>query len=456
MGYSELILPYDRLLLLISQWKNDVPVIKVIQEAMRIVDEYLIQPQTRIEDSAAIDLATGVLLNWVGQRVGLIRLSVDDPSAKLGFSLQTTEEDGRLGFQGRMHSVNPLLGSRVGISDDYFRPIIKARYLALKSIGTASEVCTTFDVLFSSIVATLCSEGTTPNNIEIDMFQSDDVFWDAVRSELPRYTGIPAGIGFLVRRHPTYELLVREESLTSVGPQLQFNVGDNVAMESARVHIAEVFAPESEFTGYAVSLVDTETPFSIEIVPKLGVSKIQDVKVWLKADNSTGYYDFSLTRPHHGFMQWELDDDTTNGVQRITSPYALNGDLIDDLRVSILRTPEMIFKLGETAQLHDLFFVSLNTDIEDDLEVSVSLDTMKSVIGSTPEPTLAGITLSFAKTNAFEDHRFLYSVALELTTANGFVSGATYTYEIDFDYDDGDTATLALTHGKYQFSFAIE
>ena len=111
-----------------SQW-NDVDspdFYGQLINKLQLFNDVFIQPFTFAAMQNSLDLAEGVFLDYLGQRLGLQRPIVDDIASLefIGFSAEDVGFD-----QGPFRTIDPLLGRNIGISDDYYRRILKGRVI---------------------------------------------------------------------------------------------------------------------------------------------------------------------------------------------------------------------------------------------------------------------------------------------------------------------------------------
>ena len=119
--------------LLISQWQNAFRLRTQIQIFLDIVKEEIIDPMNRLQLMKRIDTAEGIWLDYIGERLGIIRPWVavsimDDP--RFGF------DDAGTGFeQGRFADAISALNPRAPAGDRFFRNLLRARVITIRADG---------------------------------------------------------------------------------------------------------------------------------------------------------------------------------------------------------------------------------------------------------------------------------------------------------------------------------
>lgn len=117
--------------LLIGQWRNAPKFYTMVDKTIGIVQEDVSDTLEQLTRMWNVDEATGIWLDFLGVRVGIIRPLVEDPtmSRRFGFS----------GTQAWSFDLAPFRGvlddQKYPLSDVIFRRFVKARGLLITTLG---------------------------------------------------------------------------------------------------------------------------------------------------------------------------------------------------------------------------------------------------------------------------------------------------------------------------------
>ena len=120
--------------LVIGQWVASPLLRETVDSPIRIINSDVVDSLNDLEIQQNIDTAEGVWLDFIGQRLGLQRPSVSDPS-----------QDLRFGFEGPTQSqgfdLYPFRGDEANddfypMPDELYRNMLKARAISLLSDGS--------------------------------------------------------------------------------------------------------------------------------------------------------------------------------------------------------------------------------------------------------------------------------------------------------------------------------
>ena len=192
MGYAEAIDAVEHIAVLLSQWGPQTGTYRLARELSALAQSELITAQQRLEQMANIETASGVWLDHIGDRLGFPRPFVDDSSGKLSFA-----GGGDLGFdRGRLHSVNPALSLNVPLGDGFYRSMLAARGMALRSGGSQAELEAIAAVLWSDgAVLTTTSAAGEPDAILFTVTETRAGFYDLTTGDAaPLLLGLPLGV----------------------------------------------------------------------------------------------------------------------------------------------------------------------------------------------------------------------------------------------------------------------
>ena len=156
--------------LLVSQWRNAPRLQGLIKGLLGLVDELLVQSLAQVEMGSSIDSAEGVRLDWVGERLGLLRPGTLDTSFEhFGFStlapyrLLGTTPDGLAVIQAITDgslTLNGLTASDLDFSDtDDLGGVANVLQAALRGAGDAlTSVEVVYDADAGIFIITLPTE----------------------------------------------------------------------------------------------------------------------------------------------------------------------------------------------------------------------------------------------------------------------------------------------------------
>ena len=119
--------------LLIQQWQQ-APRMRALVDALQgVMDDHLIRPLADMEERLRMDIAEGVWLDFIGERLMLPR-----PATDIGnFSFFGFHGSGGVGFdQGPFATVVEALSTRVPVGDGYYRVVLRMRSAALLANGS--------------------------------------------------------------------------------------------------------------------------------------------------------------------------------------------------------------------------------------------------------------------------------------------------------------------------------
>ena len=117
--------------LLIGQWKEAATLNRVVEIFLEVVQEEIVDAVNRLQLMGVIETAEGVWLDYIGERLGIIRpwilITTDE---RFGF------DDAGVGFdQARFADAISALEPRAPIGDMLFRQILKARRRLMRTGG---------------------------------------------------------------------------------------------------------------------------------------------------------------------------------------------------------------------------------------------------------------------------------------------------------------------------------
>lgn len=180
--------------LLIQQWRSGVDAEAMtlrilVGETIGVLRDQIVEPSRRLEQMLTLDEASGIWLDRIGDRLGFprprqTRRAADDDY--FGFDSHGTGFD-----QAPLWSTNPFLGGTEGISDAYYRRMLRARAISLYSTGTFAEIEQIADLLWSggSTIVVSPTGGYTLTAIE-----RDTRFANLTEPLAPLLLGLPAGV----------------------------------------------------------------------------------------------------------------------------------------------------------------------------------------------------------------------------------------------------------------------
>ena len=116
--------------LLVSQWRDAPRLQALVHGLLELVNEELTQPLAQVELLTNLDATEGHGLDDIGERLGMPRPGVIDADFKrFGFS-----GSGGVGFdQAPFASTFPQLAQRIPVGDAYYRRLLRARGVWLRS-----------------------------------------------------------------------------------------------------------------------------------------------------------------------------------------------------------------------------------------------------------------------------------------------------------------------------------
>ena len=131
--------------LLIPQYREATRLHRLIDNFCAILDTFIEQPLNRMARPINPDVSTGVLLDWIGLRLGLIRPRVRSQDFDwLGF--EGSEERGF--DQAPFFSLQADIEGSVPINDGNYARLLKARALFLRSRADRTSIERILNVLF--------------------------------------------------------------------------------------------------------------------------------------------------------------------------------------------------------------------------------------------------------------------------------------------------------------------
>ena len=192
MGYAEAIDAVEHIAVLLSKWGPQTGTYRLARELSALAQTELIAAQQDLEQMANVETARGVWLDHIGERLGFPRPYVDDSTGKLSFV-----GGGDLGFdRGRLYSVNPALATNVPLGDDFYRSMLSARGLALRSGGSQAELEAIAAVLWTGgAVVTKTSAAGEPDAILFTVTETRAGFYTLTTGDAaPLLLGLPLGV----------------------------------------------------------------------------------------------------------------------------------------------------------------------------------------------------------------------------------------------------------------------
>ncbi len=123
--------------LLIQQWQQAPRMRALVDALLGVVDDHLVKPLGEMEERLRIDIAEGVWLDFIGERLMLPRPATDIANfASFGFH----GSDG-VGFdQGPFSTVVEALSPRVPVGDEFYRKLLMMRAEALLADSTVERL----------------------------------------------------------------------------------------------------------------------------------------------------------------------------------------------------------------------------------------------------------------------------------------------------------------------------
>ena len=123
--------------LLIQQWQQ-APRMRALVDALQgVMDDHLVKPLGEMEERLRMDIAEGVWLDFIGERLMLPR-----PATDIGnFAFFGFHGSGGVGFdQGPFATVVEALSTRVPVGDEFYRKLLMMRAEALLADGTVERL----------------------------------------------------------------------------------------------------------------------------------------------------------------------------------------------------------------------------------------------------------------------------------------------------------------------------
>ncbi len=123
--------------LLIQQWQQAPRMRALVDALLGVVDDHLVKPLGEMEERLRMDIAEGVWLDFIGERLMLPRPATDIANfASFGFH----GSDG-VGFdQGPFSTVVEALSPRVPVGDEFYRKLLMMRAEALLADSTVERL----------------------------------------------------------------------------------------------------------------------------------------------------------------------------------------------------------------------------------------------------------------------------------------------------------------------------
>ena len=130
--------------LMVSQWDDATRLRALIANKLDLKNDFLVRPLAYLELQRSINSAEGVFLDHIGDLLGLPRPRIATTTfEQFGFATDTTAFE-----QGPFASSNPFLIETVAVSDQYYRPMVRARGLTVRSGTTLPEIQAVVELLF--------------------------------------------------------------------------------------------------------------------------------------------------------------------------------------------------------------------------------------------------------------------------------------------------------------------
>ena len=142
--------------LTVSQWEGATRLNALIEGLLTVIAEALVQPLADLEAQMNLATAQGVWLDLIGQRLGLLRPSVQDDSVtRFGF------DNAGVGFdQGPWHSLDPLHVNRVAVDDMVYRVLLRMQGHAILTNGAVSDLEAMLKPAFADVLVEDNADGT--------------------------------------------------------------------------------------------------------------------------------------------------------------------------------------------------------------------------------------------------------------------------------------------------------
>ena len=194
--------------LLIPQWRTQPQFLQLSTGLGALIREGVFVPLDEIEQGLSLETARGPQLDRLGMRLGFARpeailpiSSITTPLFGLRDSSGAPVPDTRTrGFdQAALYSTDPLISGLTGVSDDWYRRMLRGRATAIVTRGTKVEIEAAGGAMGSPTVATL---GTPALAIELEITEAVEDFYDIIvtRQNLERLFGVVAGVTVVTSR----------------------------------------------------------------------------------------------------------------------------------------------------------------------------------------------------------------------------------------------------------------
>ena len=133
--------------LLIEQYGSSTKFIDFIDGALSIMQDKFMGPLDTINGALDLDNVEGVLLDYIGMRLGFTRPTVTAAGEFFGFD--TGQTDNYFGWNQRpFYTSIEILQTKTPVSDDIYRTLLKARGRFIRSSPTYEDVEAILDILY--------------------------------------------------------------------------------------------------------------------------------------------------------------------------------------------------------------------------------------------------------------------------------------------------------------------
>ena len=181
----------ERINLLISQWR-DTPLEDVLKGILNVMDQNLENPVGEFPRFTAVDTAEGRWLDWIGERMGL-----DRPqrlrSGERFFGFGPERDSARPFDQAPFFTEDDRLLGYVGVSDDEYRPLVKARIVSMFGNGSLPDIRSAATHIYDRDL--LVREGRLA--VTVDGSHSVNDYSVVSDDTMRKVLGIPLGIMFI-------------------------------------------------------------------------------------------------------------------------------------------------------------------------------------------------------------------------------------------------------------------
>ena len=186
----------SRLDLLLPQYGESAALQTFIRELIGIVQTRIVDPLLVMERALNPDEVSGVLLDWIGQRIGLTRPYVQSADAVyFGFE-GTRAAGGRTFGQAPFRTRRAIIEDIEPVGDRVYRLLLKGRARGLRGGADRETIEAVLALLFGN---GYLDESTDP--IEVVVTTDDDVLYGLVsESQFEHVIPRPAGRAMTMRR----------------------------------------------------------------------------------------------------------------------------------------------------------------------------------------------------------------------------------------------------------------